>query len=37
MALFVDWLIIGVYGISTAIGNLMPNPVYTYVSNMYDL
>ena len=25
------------YGISTIVGYFMPNPVYTYISNMYDL
>ena len=25
------------YGISTLVGYLMPNPVYTYISDMYDL
>ena len=25
------------YGISTIVGYLMPNPVYTYISNIYDL
>ena len=25
------------YGISTIAGYLMPNPFYTYISNMYDL
>ena len=25
------------YGISTIIGYLMPNPLYTYISNIYDL
>ena len=26
-----------VYGISTIVGYLMPNPVYAYVLNIYDL
>ena len=25
------------YGISPLVGYLMPNPVYTYISNIYDL
>ena len=25
------------YGISTIIGYLMPNPLYTYMSNIYNL
>ena len=25
------------YDISTIVGYLMPNPVYTYILNMYDL
>ena len=25
------------YGISTIVGNLMPNPFYTYILNIYDL
>ena len=25
------------YGISTIVGYLMPNPLYTYVLNIYDL
>ena len=25
------------YGISTLVGYLMPNPFYTYISNIYDL
>ena len=27
----------GFNGISTIIGYLMPNPLYTYISNIYDL
>ena len=26
-----------VYGISTIVGYLMPNPLYTYILNIYDL
>ena len=25
------------YGISTIVGYLMPNPLYTYISNIHDL
>ena len=25
------------YGISTIVGNLMPNPLFTYILNIYDL
>ena len=32
----VDWLVV-FCGISTLDGYLMPNPVYTYISNTYDL
>ena len=28
---------VGFYGISTRVGYLMPNPLYTYISNMYGL
>ena len=28
---------VGFYGISTIIGYLMPNSVYTYISNVYHL
>ena len=28
---------VGFYSISTIVGYLMPNPVYTYILNMYDL
>ena len=24
------------YGISNLVGNFMPNPIYTYISNIYD-
>ena len=33
---FLDCLI-GFYGISTIVGYLMPNPLYTYILNRYDL
>ena len=25
------------YGISTMVGHLMPNPIYTYILNIYDI
>ncbi len=28
---------VGFYGISTIVGYLMPNPLYTYILNVYDL
>ena len=28
---------VGFYGTSTLVGYLMPNPVYTNISNIYDL
>ena len=28
--------LVGFYGISTIVGNLMQNPVYTYILNIYD-
>ena len=32
------WLgLVGFYGISTIVGYLMPNPLYTYILNIYDL
>ena len=29
--------LVGFYGISTIEGYLMPNPLYTYILNIYDL
>ena len=29
--------LVGFYGISTIVGYLMPNPLYSYISNIYDL
>ena len=29
--------LVGFYGISTFVGYLMPNLLYTYISNIYDL
>ena len=35
---FKDWFgLVGFYGISTIVGYLMPDPLYTYISNIYDL
>ena len=31
-----SWLV-GFHGISTIVGYLMPNPLYTYILNIYDL
>ena len=28
---------VGFYGISITVGYLMPNPLYTYILNIYDL
>ena len=36
--LFVFWFgLVGFYGISIIVGYLMPNPLYTYILNIYDL
>ena len=35
VCLFVCWFVF--YGISTLVGYLMPNPFYTYISNINDL
>ena len=33
-----DWFgLVWFYGISTIVGYLMPNPVFTYVLNIYNL
>ena len=32
----VGWLV-GFYGISTIVGYLMPNPLYRYILNIYQL
>ena len=29
--------VVGFYGISTIVGYLMPNPLYTYILDLYDL
>ena len=33
--LWLGW--VGFYGISTIVGYLMPDPVHTYILNIYDL
>ena len=33
---YIGFGLVGFYGISTIIGYLMPNPLYTYLSNIYD-
>ena len=35
-SVIIGWLV-DFYGISTLVGYLMPNPVYTYILNLYDL
>ena len=33
-----NWFsLVGFHGISTIVGYLIPNPLYTYISNIYDL
>ena len=32
-----DFGLVGFYGISTIVGYLMPNHLYTYILNVYDL
>ena len=34
---YIGFGLIGFYGISTIVGDLMPNPHYTYILNIYDL
>ena len=36
-ALFNGSVWVGYYGISTIVGYLMPNPVYTYILNIFGL
>ena len=31
------FVLVSFYGISTIVGYLMPNPLYTYILNIYDL
>ena len=28
---------VGFYGVPTIVGHLIPNPVYSYISNIHDL
>ena len=34
---YIGFGLFGFYGISTIVGYLMPNPLYTYILNIYDL
>ena len=34
---FIGFGLVGFYGIKTIVGNLMPNSLYTYILNKYDL
>ena len=34
---YIGFGLVGSYGISTIVGYLMPNSLYTYISNIYDL
>ena len=34
---YIGFGLVGFYGISTLVGNLIPNPLYTYILNKYDL
>ena len=34
---YIGFGFVGFYGISTLVGYLMPNPLYTYILNIYDL
>ena len=34
---YIGFGLVGFYGISTIVGYLMPNPLYTDTSNIYDL
>ena len=34
---YIYFSLVGFYGISTIVGYLMPNPLYTYILNTYDL
>ena len=38
--LFIEYIgfrLVGFYGISTIVGYSMPNPLYTYILDIYDL
>ena len=34
---YIRFVFVGIYGISTIVGYLMPNLLYTYILNIYDL
>ena len=34
---YIKFGLVWFYGISTIVGYLMPNPLYTYIQNIYDL
>ena len=34
---YIGFGLVGFNGISTIVGYFMPNPLYTYISNIYDL
>ena len=34
---YIWFCLVGFYGISTIVGYLMPNPLYTYILDIYDL
>ena len=34
---YIRFGLVGFYDISTIVGYLMPNPLYTYILNIYDL
>ena len=34
---YIGFGLVWFYGISTIVGYLMPNPLYTYILNIYDL
>ena len=34
---YIEFALVGFYGISTIVGYLMPNALYTYILNIYDL
>ena len=34
---YIGFVLVGFYGISTIVGYLMPNPLYTYILDIYDL
>ena len=35
--IYIRFALVGFYGISTNVGYLRPNPLYTYILNIYDL